>query len=130
MKIKSKNPSVKGMKLTIPVDGTIEIDANGIATVSDAAAEALVKGTTEWEYCDNPSSVVDSPKKSEDEEIVAGIKSMTLEEMINTANEAGYPEAEWKKFSKKDKLMAAYLIKKYNEVKLNEEDGGEETVAE
>lgn len=127
MKIKSKNPAVKGMKLTIPIDGTIEIDANGIANVSDGAAEALVRGTTEWEYLDNKPTA--SEKKSEEEEMAAGIKSMTLDEMIALANEASYPETEWKKFSKRDKLMAAYLIKKYNEAKLNEE-GGDETTTE
>lgn len=130
MKIKSKNPAVKGMKLTIPIDGTIEIDANGIANVSDGAAEALVKGTAEWEYLDNKPTTSGEKNKSEEEEMVAGIKSMTLDEMIALANEASYPETEWKKFSKKDKLMAAYLIKKYNEAKLNEESGEETTTTE
>ena len=49
--------------------------------------------------------------------------------MIETATEAGYPEGEWKKFASNTKnaakLMAAYLIKKYNESKLNA-DGIEE----
>lgn len=112
------------MKLIVPIDGTINIDANGIADISDKAAEMLVNGTKDWEYLDsNPKTVKGNSKekKSEDEEVVAGIKAMTLEDMISTATEAGYPETEWKRFSKKDKLMAAYLIKKYNEAKLNEE---------
>lgn len=121
MKIKSKNPIVRSMKLSIPIDGTIDIDANGITDVSDKAAEALVKGTTEWEYLDNIPENKITEEKSEDEQIVAGIKKMSIDEMVSMANEAGYPEVEWKKFAKKEKLMAAYLIKKYNEAKLNED---------
>lgn len=124
MKIKAKNPSVKSMALIIPVDGKIEIDANGIVDVSDKAAKMLVNGTKDWDYYDKPlinGNDDSNNEKSEDEVVVSGIKKMKLEEMIAMANEAGYPESEWKRFSKKDKLMAAYLIKKYNEAKLNEE---------
>lgn len=124
MKIKAKNPSVKSMKLAVPIDGIIDIDANGVADISDKAAEMLVNGTRDWGYLDPaPKNVKDDSKdeKSEDEQVVAGIKAMKLEDMISMATEAGYPETEWKRFSKKDKLMAAYLIKKYNEAKLNEE---------
>lgn len=124
MKIKAKNPSVKSMALIIPVDGKIEIDANGIVDVSDKAAKMLVNGTRDWDYYDKTlinGNNDSNNEKSEDEVVVSGIKKMKLEEMITMANEAGYPESEWKRFSKKDKLMAAYLIKKYNEAKLNEE---------
>lgn len=38
---------------------------------------------------------------------------MSLEEMLETAAEAEYPEDEYKKFKKNSKLMAAYLVKKY-----------------
>ena len=38
---------------------------------------------------------------------------MSLEEMLETAAEAEYPEDEYKKFNKNSKLMAAYLVKKY-----------------
>lgn len=125
MKIKSKSSSVKGMKLNVPFDGTIDIDTNGIADVSDKAAAALVNGTSEWEYVDKTTSEKEADsneEKTEDEKIVAGIKKMKLEDMIAMANEAGYPETEWKRFAKKEKLMSAYLIKKYNEAKLNEEE--------
>ena len=131
-KIKALNPSVRGMKLIVPIDGTIEINSEGIAFVSEKAAEALVKGTNDWEYVkkDNPESPTENTdsnaEKSEDELIVAGIKNMKLEEMLNMAREAGYPETEWSRFSKKDKLMQAYLIKKYNEAKLESEENNAE----
>lgn len=112
------------MKLIVPIDGMIDIDANGIADISDKAAEMLVNGTKDWGYLDDASKNVKADskeEKSEDEQVVAGIKMMKLEDMISMATEACYPKAEWERFARKDKLMAAYLIKKYNEAKLNEE---------
>ena len=47
---------------------------------------------------------------------------MKIEEMGAMAKEAEYPETEWNKFSQKPKMMAAYLIKKYNEAKLNDDE--------
>lgn len=109
------------MRLTVPYDGTIEINADGIVEVSDICAAALVKGTSDWEYADKPVKA-ENFEEDEDAKIIAGIKKLSLEEMIETANEASYPETEWKKFANNKngaKLMAAYLIKKYNEGKLN-----------
>lgn len=139
MKIIAKNPSVKSMRLIVPIDGLIDIDANGMAEVSDKAAEMLVNNTNDWAYetpedandeipgenneaeNEEQEEVNDTPeeedKKPEDDEIIAGIKAMKLNEMISMAKEAKYPESEWKRFKEKEKLMAAYLIKKYNEVK-------------
>lgn len=121
MKIKAKNPSVKSMKLIIPIDGMIDIDANSIADVSEKAAELLVNKTNDWSYLDEEKENQEKGGKEidEDAKVIAGIKKMEIGEMIATAKEAEYPEDEWAKFSEKPKLMAAYLIKKYNEVKLN-----------
>lgn len=122
MKIKAKNSKVFGIKLNVPVDGLIEIDANGVAEVSGKAAKMLVNGTNDWEYF-NDSEGVDG---NEVDEVISGLKKMTLAQMIDMAKEAGYPESEYQKFAKKEKLMLAYLIKKYNEAKLTEGDGNEE----
>lgn len=126
MKIIAKNPQVKSMKLVVPFDGTIDIDANGCAEVSEKCAAALVRGTNDWKYEDEEETQTKDGKaeiKDEDAQMIAGIKKMKLEELISTAQEAGYPEDEWKKFANNQKsgakLMAAYLIKKYNEAKLN-----------
>jgi hypothetical protein len=114
------------MKLNVPVDGLIDIDANGLAIVSDRAAKILVEGTNDWEYNEAVNTTSDKTEaasdeeKSEDEQVIAGIKTMKLADMIAMATEAGYPNEEWERFSKKEKLMAAYLIKKYNEAKLEE----------
>ena len=122
MKIKAKNSKVFGIKLNVPVDGLIEIDANGVAEVSEKAAKMLVNGTNDWEYF-NDSEGDDG---NEVDEVISGLKKMTLAQMIDMAKEAGYPESEYQKFAKKEKLMLAYLIKKYNEAKLTEGDGNEE----
>lgn len=129
-KICSINKSVRSMKLTVPYDGTIDIDADGVVEVSDACADALVHGTHDWEYFDKKTETKKTEEvEDEDTKIISGIKKLSLEEMIETAVEAGYPESEWKKFANNTKnaakLMAAYLIKKYNESKLNT-DGGDE----
>lgn len=124
MKIKSKNSSVKSMQLHIPYDGLVEIDANGEVEVSDKAGKLLVEGTNDWNYIgegENTESVENAEEEAEndvkgedtDDEVIEGIKKMSLEDMITMATEAGYPEKDWKKFAKKDKLMAAYLIKQY-----------------
>lgn len=126
-KIRSINKAVRSMKLTVPYDGTIEISAEGIVEVSEKCAEMLVKGTNDWLYADEApvtDKVSEEEEGGEDATIIAGIKGLTLEQMIETATEAGYPESEWKKFSTNKnaaKLMAAYLIKKYNESKKVEE---------
>ena len=121
--IKAKNSHVKSMKLNVPYDGIIEIDANGIAFVSEKAAKALVNGTNDWENPINEDEKSDSKsEKSEEAQVVSAIKPMQLEGMIQMAKEMNYPEKEWSRFAKKEKLMAAYLIKKYNEAKLAEED--------
>jgi hypothetical protein len=128
------------MKLNVPIDGLIDIDANGVAIVSDKAAELLVKGTSSWKYLEEAKPAIEETKPTaeetkvdseniSDDDIIAGIKKMKLVDMVTMANEAGYPEEEWERFAKKDKLMAAYLIKKYNEAKLSEE-ATEEVTAE
>lgn len=118
MKIKAKNSKVFGIKLNVPVDGLIEIDANGVAEVSEKAANMLVNGTNDWEYSKDSEG-----DGNEVDEVLAGLKKMTLPQMIEMAKEAGYPESEYQKFAKKEKLMLAYLTKKYNEAKLIEDEG-------
>lgn len=113
--IKALNPNVKGMKLIVPFDGIIEINTEGIATVSEKAAEALVKGTSDWEYTNKDNSkpkienIESNAEKSEDEVVVAGIKKMKLDEMLTMAREAGYPEKEWERFAKKRKVKLSLI---------------------
>ena len=112
VKIKAKNLKVSGMKLCVPVDGVIDIDANGYADVSEKAAKILVSGTNDWEYEETSSD-------DSSENMTTQLKKMSLDELVNLAKEVGYSEDEYSKFAnaKKNaaKLMVAYLTKKYNE---------------
>lgn len=124
MKIKARSAAIKSMKLAIPFDGIVEIDAHGVVEVSANAAKALVEGTNDWDVLEEGNAPqVNSNEKNngendaESDEVINGIKKMTLAQMIEMAQQAGYPEEDWGKFAKKDKLMAAYLIKQYNDAK-------------
>lgn len=124
MKIKAINKLVKGMKLSVPFDGIINIDGNGIADVSQKAAKALVTGTNDWEYLEDAAEEGEADEVN-DEDVVAGIKKMKIEDMIALAKESGYPKEEWKRFEKKPKLFSGYLIGKYNAEKDAAEEGEE-----
>lgn len=146
MKIKAINKNIKSMKLSVPVDGLIEIDENGMAEVSSKCGKMLIEGTNDWkefkgdkedseeekvdeqgskdgEQADNDTTEENEAgevdKQPTDEEIIDGLKKLSLEDCIATAKEAGYPEKEWEKLSKNEKaaekLMRNYLVKKYKE---------------
>lgn len=132
MKIKAKNNNIKAMKLYVPVDGLIEINADGIANVSERCGIMLITGTNDWEEFKEDKNPAEDKKPAEkakkndsesekptDEEIISGLKKLSLEECIDTAKAAGYAEKEWEKFAKNEKaaekLMRQYLVKKYKE---------------
>ena len=54
MKIKAKNSDIKSMKLSVPLDGIIEIDANGVAEVSTKCGKMLIEGIKGGE-CEHPA---------------------------------------------------------------------------
>lgn len=137
------------MKLNVPIDGLVEIDENGVVEVSKRCGEMLINGTNDWKkYSDDTEDADDEKvdeqgskdgeqadtdttsedekdsedseeKQATDKEIIDGLKKLSLQECIDTAKEAGYPEKEWEKFSKNEKapekLMRQYLVKKYKE---------------
>ena len=133
MKIQAKNQDIKSMKLSVPVDGLIEIDENGIAEVSEKCGTMLILGTSDWKEFkagkgtgdtekdgEQDAEDVDEAKKpSTDKEIIEGLNKMPLEACIATAKEAGYPETEWGKLIKNEKaaekLMQKYLVRKYKD---------------
>ena len=146
MKIKAKNSDIKSMKLSVPLDGIIEIDANGVAEASTTSGKMLIEGTNDWKELKDDKEDSDETKVDEqgskdgeqgdadtteenedgkedeqptDEEIIEGLKKLSLEDCIATAKEAGYPEKEWEQLSKNEKaaekMMRNYLVKKYKE---------------
>ena len=116
MKLKTSNASLYGSRLTVPVDGTIQIDHNGEINVSEACARHLLT-LPEWAVVGKAAKEEEAPAaepaEDQDKAIIDQIRAMSLEEMLETAAEAEYPEDEYKKFRKNAKLMAAYLVKKY-----------------
>ena len=116
MKLKTSNASLYGSRLTVPVDGTIQIDGNGEINVSEVCARHLLT-LPEWlpvgEGVKENAAPAAETAEDQDKAIIDQIRAMSLEEMLETAAEAEYPEDEYKKFKKNSKLMAAYLVKKY-----------------
>lgn len=116
MKLKTSNASLYGSRLTVPVDGTIQIDRNGEINVSEVCARHLLT-LPEWlavgEGVKEDAAPAAETAEDQDKAIIDQIRAMSLEEMLETAAETEYPEDEYKKFKKNSKLMAAYLVKKY-----------------
>ena len=140
MKIQAKNKNIKSMKLSVPVDGLIEIDANGIVEVSEECGRMLIEGTNDWEKFGEGKDTKNGKKGSEkapssgkkeegegegdegqlsDKEAIETLQQLSLADCIETAKAAGYPEKEWEKLSKNEKsaekLMRTYLVKKYKD---------------
>ena len=133
MKIKAKNKNIASMKLIVPIDGLITIDAKGEAEVSTKCAVLLVGSTNDWEYAGKSSKEVteepetetteegtENVEKSERELLEEKVKTAKIAELKEMCVEAEFPEAEWKNLSKN--LLAAYILKKYDEASDEEED--------
>lgn len=116
MKLKTTNASLYGSRLAVPVDGTIQIDRNGEINVSEACAKHLLT-LPEWQAVAGKKAAeeaaAEATAEDQDKVVIDQIRAKSLDEMLETAAEAGYPEDEFKKFKKNPKLMAAYLVKKY-----------------
>lgn len=117
MKLKTNNTALHGSRLTVPVDGTIQIDRNGEINVSEACAAQLLT-LPDWIAVSKEAPKKEAPAATpeaadSDAEVIAAIRSMSMEEMLGAAAEAGYPAEEYSKYKKNSKLMAAYLVKKY-----------------
>ena len=148
MKIKSNKKSIASMKLIVPIDGLITIDAEGCVEVSDKCAEVLVKNTSDWQYAEKDEDETetgqenetgsegtesdddegvgaddeeddDDSEKSERELLEEKVQNAKAAELKDMCSEAGFPEKEWKNLSKKD--LAAYILQKFDEAD-DEED--------
>lgn len=123
MKIKAKNPkAVAGIRLIVPFDGLIAIDANGEVEVTDECAKALVTGTNDWLYAEEKvEAVAEEPEEEEEtaaaepterEKFAAELEGMTVAQMKDLCREGGFPEDEWK--SLKRATLIAYLLDKFD----------------
>ena len=132
MKIKARNSKVASMKLCVPVDGVIDIDANGVAEVSPKCAAVLVKGTNDWDYVKKAAAEKEVEEEEDDteeggedlsdkERFSTWLDSLSVSQMKDYAKEGNLPEDEYEKLSSK-KLMKAYLLKKYDEAPADEKE--------
>lgn len=132
MKIKARNSKVASMKLCVPVDGVIDIDANGVAEVSPKCAAVLVKGTNDWDYVKKAAAEKEVEEEEDDteeggedlsnrERFSNWLDSLSVSQMKDYAKEGNLPEDEYEKLSSK-KLMKAYMLKKYDEAPSDEKE--------
>lgn len=131
VQIKAKNETVRKMNLIMPEDGMVEINAEGIAEVSEKCAEIMTTCTSDWERVDvitehnkeNENSD-DNNNDEEDErtQLEAKVKKATIEELKAICKEMEFDEDEYGKLSKKN--LQKYILNKYD--KLVEEDEEEE----
>ena len=137
MKIKAKNQNIASMKLIVPIDGLITIDANGEAEVSPKCAVLLVNNTNDWQYVGKAAKEVtedpyekddaegtENVEKSERELFEEKVKTAKIAELKEMCVEAEFPEEEWKSLSKA--LLSAYILKKYDEATAESNDDEED----
>lgn len=137
MRIKSKNSNIASMKLIVPVDGIITIDDNGEVEVSTACAELLVNNTNDWQYAEGSDAEgkggddenddeegTENDAENERELLEKKVKNAKVAELKEMCSELGFPEEEWKNLNKS--LLAAYILKKYDETDEEDEIDDEE----
>lgn len=132
VQIKAKNETVRKMNLIMPEDGMVEINAEGIAEVSEKCAEIMTTCTSDWERVDvitehdeeNENSDDNNDDNEEDErsQLEARVKKANVEELRAICKEMEFDEDEYGKLSKKN--LQKYILDKYDE--LVDEDDEEE----
>lgn len=118
MKVQHKQGKIK---VSIPFDGEIETDEQGIAEVSQEAGEALTsyegslwvnldasEAEEDVEETDEEENDQNDKEEADDEEI--DLDLLDLPSMIEIAQK--YEVKGWEKFSKNEKGMRTYLAKK------------------
>lgn len=128
MKVRIKTKSIKSTKLIMPVDGLVEINADGIAEVSEKCAEIMVNKTNSWEMVDGAVEAeteapeTEAPETEEAEAETAEetradfekkIRLMKFEKLKEFAIESGCDENEVNSITSK-KEMVNYLLNQYD----------------
>ena len=134
VQIKAKNETVRKMNLIMPEDGMVEINAEGIAEVSEKCAEIMTTCTSDWERVDvitehnkeNENSDDNNDNDEEDEraQLEAKVKKATIEELKTICKEMEFDEDEYGKLSKKN--LQKYILNKYDKLVENEDDEEED----
>lgn len=134
VQIKAKNETVRKMNLIMPEDGMVEINAEGIAEVSEKCAEIMTTCTPDWERVDvitehnkeNENSDDNNDNDEEDErtQLEAKVKKANIEELKAICKEMEFDEDEYGKLSKKN--LQKYILNKYDKLVEEEEEEDEE----
>lgn len=121
MKVRIKTKSIKSTKLIMPIDGLVEIDADGMAEVSEKCAEIMVNKTNSWEMADGAVEV-DETEESETAETETEetrvdfekkIRLMKFADLKEFAIESGCDKNEVDSITSK-KEMVNYLLNQYD----------------
>ena len=120
MKVRIKTKSIKSTKLIMPIDGLVEIDADGIAEVSEKCAEIMVNKTNSWEMVDGAveaETEESETAETETEETRADfekkIRLMKFADLKEFAIESGCDKNEVDSITSK-KEMVNYLLNQYD----------------
>lgn len=125
MKVRIKTKSIKSTKLIMPIDGLVEIDADGIAEVSEKCAEIMVNKTNSWEMVDgaveaeteeSETSETETGEESETEtraDFEKKIRLMKFADLKEFAIESGCDKNEVDSITSK-KEMVNYLLNQYD----------------
>lgn len=134
--LKTNNAGLFGKKLNLPIAGETEISKDGEIEVETAVADLLVnnhdgtffregdvkeieveaeevkaKPQTKAKAKVEEKEVEEAEEEEEAEEVEADLGTLSLEELIELAKEAGFKEPTYRKFKKDPKLMIAFLKK-------------------
>ena len=135
VQIKAKNETVRKMNLIMPEDGMVEINAEGIAEVSEKCAEIMTTCTSDWERVNSITEHNKENKNSDDNnddeeeegderaQLEKKVKDANLEELKAICKEMEFDEDEYGKLSKKN--LQKYILDKYDKL-VEDEDEEEE----
>lgn len=109
---------LRGQKFNLPTVGITDIPEDGILDLEETLAKSLVESKIGYDYVDKKLKAKEV--KPADDEVAKlsekSLEALTLEELINLAEQAELPKEEWEKFSintkKPKELMIIYLGKK------------------
>lgn len=134
MKIQAIDSNVKSMKLVVPFDGTITVDNDGCADVSEKCAEELVSKTNGWKYAGKAAEdkakaekkEAESEEEQEEEEedddtlTAENLGTMTVKELRELCAESGFNEDEYKNLKKS--ALIEYILSKVDEEESDDEE--------
>lgn len=112
--LKIKNKAFFGMLMILPIIGEVTLTDEGtFETDDDQLVDLLTTKTNDWELVTDESEGFVKGKK--DDVVKGKFDDLTLEELIEMSVAMQYPEKEYSKYKKNQKLMVKYLNKKQAE---------------